>query len=123
MRSQQYQCGICGYIITSLSKDPASFKPICPECGEMNRLIPLSKGLERFFARFPSDTQSMTIKASFITKSPVFYCTTKNDKAGCNRIPTCCGLATPCDAPPRYCEELRAIGIVNHNRKLYSLRT
>lgn len=119
MRSQQYQCGICGYRFTPLSKEPASFKPACSECGEMNRLIALPKESRWFFSRFSRTTQIKSIDKGITTDSPQHYIRRKAGETGCSRIPTCCGLATPCDAPPSYCEEHRAIGILNHNRKSY----
>ena len=121
MRNHQYQCGICGYRFMPPSKKPASFKPACSECGEMNRLIALPKESRRFLPGFLRKTQTMSIDRGIASDSPQHYIRRNAGGTGCSRIPTCCGLATPCDAPPSYCEEHGVNRRLNNNRRSFQL--
>ena len=117
MRKKIYQCQICGLKFKS-AIDLTGEKPICRGCGEMNRLTTSPKGLKRIYARHSGTLRILPADAIFASGSAIKYDGTKLHETGCSRIPTCCGLAVPCDAPPRYCLEHRAERKHNNNRRL-----
>jgi DNA-directed RNA polymerase subunit RPC12/RpoP len=117
MRKQIYHCQICGLKFKS-TIELTGDKPICPGCGEMNRLVALPKGLKRIYARYYETLQIIPADTVFATGSSIKYDGTKVHETGCSRIPTCCGLAIPCDAPPRYCLEHREEQIYYRNQRL-----
>jgi len=121
MRKQIYRCQICGLKFKSASKDLSGNNPACPGCGEMDRLVTFPKGIKRIYTRHAGIFQIIPADTDFTAGSSIHFEGRKVSETGCNRIPTCCGLAVPCDAPPKYCLEHRAGRRYHNNRKLYSL--
>ena len=100
MSSSKYQCCVCGCLIKVKKDRTEGVKLICPECGEAVRIRPLETGLKKFLHGGSAIKQPLAaiISPANGISSPQYR--GKTGPAGCSRLPTCCGKAEPCDAPP-----------------------